>query len=66
MSDQPNPQKAIYLSPNQKRLPGNDRQASQPAGPQAQWVPHQSDMALDAWGEAVRLLRESGKLEGRG
>jgi hypothetical protein len=65
MSDQPNPQKAIYLSPNQKRLRGNGRQASQPARPQAQWVPHRSDMALDAWGEAVRLLRESGKLEGR-
>jgi hypothetical protein len=65
MSDQPNPHKAIYLSPNQKRLPGNGRQTTQSARPQAQWVPHQSDMALDAWGEAVRLLRERGVLEGR-
>ena len=62
MSNQPNPQKAIYLSPNQKRLPNNGRQANQPAKPKAQWVPHQSDMALDAWGVALRTLRESGKL----
>jgi len=66
MSDQPDPQKAIYLSPIQKRLPGTGRQATQSAKPQAEWVPHQSDMALEAWGEAVRLLRERGKLEGRG
>ena len=65
MSNQPNPQKAIYLSPNQKRLPRNGRQANQPAKPKAQWVPHQSDMALDAWGVALRTLRENGKLEGR-
>jgi hypothetical protein len=62
MSDQPNPQKAIHLSPNQKRLPGNGRQTNQSAK-STQWVPHQSDMALDAWGEAVRLLRENGKLD---
>jgi hypothetical protein len=62
MSDQPNPQKAIYLSPNQKRLPGNGRQTSQ-AARATQWVPHHSDMALDPWGEAVRVLRESGKLD---
>ena len=63
MSNQPNPQKAIYLSPNQKRLPSNGRQANQPAKPKSnQWVPHQSDMALDAWGVALRTLRESGKL----
>ena len=65
MSNQPNPQKAIYLSPNQKRLPQNGRQANQSAKPKAQWVPHQSDMALDAWGVALRTLRENGKLEGR-
>ena len=65
MSNQPNPQKAIYLSPNQTRLPRNGRQANQSAKPKAQWVPHQSDMALDAWGVALRTLRENGKLEGR-
>ncbi len=64
MSNQPNPQKAIYLSPNQKHLPDNGRQANQPARSN-QWTPHRSDMALDAWGVAVRVLRENGKLEGR-
>jgi hypothetical protein len=62
MSNQPNPQKAIYLSRSQKRLPGNGRQANQPARSN-QWIPHQSDMALDSWGVAVRVLRENGKLE---
>jgi hypothetical protein len=66
MSNQPNPQKAIYLSRNQRRLPSNGRQATQSARPQEQWVPHQSDMALDAWGVALRVLRENGKVEGRG
>jgi hypothetical protein len=66
MSNQPNPQKAIYLSPNQKRLRGNGRQANQPARPKEQWVPHRSDIALDAWGVALVALRENGKLEGRG
>jgi hypothetical protein len=65
MSNQPNPQKAIYLSPNQRRLPQNGRQATQSARSQEQWVTHQSDMALDAWGVALRVLRETGKLEGR-
>jgi hypothetical protein len=65
MSDKPNPQKAIYLSPDQQRLPRNGRRATQSARPQEQWVSHQSDMALDAWGVALRVLRENGKLEGR-
>jgi hypothetical protein len=58
MSNQPNPQKAIYLSRSQKRLPGNGRQANQPARSN-QWVPHQSDMALDCLGRrCARAARE--------
>ena len=55
--NQPDPQKAIYLQPNQQRVPG-EQHSPKPAA--AQWETHQGDQALDAWGVAVRTLREQG------
>ena len=56
--NKPDPQKAIYLQPNQRRVPGERR--SKKAASQPEWEPHQSDQALDAWGVALRALREQG------
>ncbi len=58
MSTKPDPQKALHLQPNQRRLPGEQRPQSQPQ-PSA-WEPHQSDQALDAWGVALRDLKAQG------
>jgi hypothetical protein len=57
--NQPDPQKAIVLKPNQRRLPGGERD-EKTRRPRPQWEPHQSDQALDAWGTALRVLREQG------
>ena len=60
MDQQPDPKKAIYLKPNQRRVPGS-RRSEKPKREQASsWEPHQSDQALDAWGTALRVLREQG------
>lgn len=56
MSTKPDPQKAIHLQPNQRRLPGEQRPKPQPSA----WEPHQGDQALDAWGVALRDLKEQG------
>ena len=55
MSSKPDPKKAVYLKPNQRR---RGRKAQPQA--KAQWQPHKSDQALDAWGVALRTLRERG------
>ena len=59
MSSKPDPKKAVYLKRNQRRLPGQQRRKQQQK-PAPQWEPHQSDCALDAWGVALRALREQG------
>lgn len=61
MDQQPDPKKAIYLKPNQRRVPGS-RRSQKPKREKAAsaWEPHQSDQALDAWGTALRVLREQG------
>ncbi|MBP7045817.1 MAG: hypothetical protein KBE23_23920 [Chloroflexi bacterium] len=61
--NKPDPQKAIYLQPNQRRVPGKRRSQRQTAVP-PQWEPHQSDQALDAWGAALRDMRRAGKWPG--
>ncbi|MBK8129232.1 MAG: hypothetical protein IPK53_10050 [bacterium] len=55
--NKPDPQKAIYLQPNQRRVPGERR--SKKVAPQPEWEPHQSDQAFDAW-EWLCALREQG------
>jgi hypothetical protein len=63
MDQQPDPNKAIYLKPNQRRVPGS-RRSQKPKREQASsWEPHRSDQALDAWGTALRVLRRAGKWE---
>ena len=57
--NQPDPQKVIVLKPNQRRLPGG-RRDKKAGSARPQWEPHQSDQALDAWGMALRVLREQG------
>ena len=57
--NQPDPQKAIYLQPHQRRVPGKRRCLKSGDVP-TPWQDHQSDQALDAWGVAVRALREQG------
>ncbi|MBK7180345.1 MAG: hypothetical protein IPH82_24695 [Chloroflexi bacterium] len=61
--NKPDPQKAIYLQPNQRRVPGKRRSQRQTAV-QPQWEPHPSDQALDAWGAALRDMRRAGKWPG--
>ena len=58
--NQLDPQKAIVLKPNQRRLPTKQRRQKQTAV-QPQWEVHQSDQALDAWGVALRDMRRAGK-----
>ena len=55
MNNKPDPKKAVYLKPNQRH---RGRKPQQPK--KSQWQPHQSDQALDAWGVALRTLRERG------
>jgi hypothetical protein len=60
MDQQPDPKKAIYLKPNQRRVPG-DRGSQKPKRDKtSSWEPHQSDQALDAWGVALRALKAQG------
>ncbi len=61
--NKPDPQKAIYLQPNQRRVPGK-RRSQRPTAVPPQWEPHQSDQALDAWGVALRDMRRAGKWPG--
>ena len=52
---QPDPAKAIVLKPKQRT-----RQRKQRTGSSQTWQPHQSSVALDSWGVALRTLREQG------
>ena len=52
---QPDPTKAIVLKPHQRNRKRQKRNATN-----ATWQPHQSDVALDSWGVALRTLREQG------
>ena len=55
MTKKPDPKKAVYLKPNQRR-----RRRVRESKPAASWEPHCSDQALDAWGVALRTLRQRG------
>ncbi|MBK7919031.1 MAG: hypothetical protein IPJ94_22765 [Chloroflexi bacterium] len=57
--NKPDPQKVIFLKANQRRVPGTRSRRKQTAV-QPTWEPHQSDQALDAWGVALRALKEQG------
>jgi hypothetical protein len=57
--NKPDPQKVIHLKANQQRLPSS-QQSQKPTAVQPPWEPHQSDQALDAWGVALRTLKEQG------
>ena len=52
---QPDPAKAIVLKPHQR-----NRQRKQRTNSSQTWQPHQSKVALDGWGIALRTLREQG------
>ncbi|MCA9945989.1 MAG: hypothetical protein KC449_21045 [Anaerolineales bacterium] len=54
-SKQPDPAKAIVLKPYQRT-----RQRKQRSVSSQTWQPHQSNVALDGWGVALRTLREQG------
>ncbi|MCA9942907.1 MAG: hypothetical protein KC449_05475 [Anaerolineales bacterium] len=54
-TQQPDPAKAIVLKPHQKT-----RQRKQRNNSSQTWQPHQSSVALDGWGVALRTLREQG------
>ena len=56
MNDRPDPQKAIYLKPQQRTL---ERRKKRPST-KSQWQPHRGDCAIDAWGTAIRTMREQG------
>ncbi|MCA9943099.1 MAG: hypothetical protein H6656_18990 [Ardenticatenaceae bacterium] len=53
--NQPNPAKAIVLKPHQRTR----KRQKRITGSQS-WQPHQSTVALDSWGVALRTLREQG------
>ena len=57
--NKPDPQKVIFLKANQRRVPGKRSRRKQTTV-QPTWEPHQSDQALDAWGVALRALKEQG------
>ncbi|MBK8988191.1 MAG: hypothetical protein IPM39_19350 [Chloroflexi bacterium] len=57
--NKPDPQKVIHLKANQRRVPGKQSRRKQTAV-QPQWETHQGDQALDAWGVALRALKEQG------
>ena len=57
--NKPDPQKVIFLKANQRRVSGKQSSQKQTAV-QPTWEPHQSDQALDAWGVALRALKEQG------
>jgi len=55
MSNKPDPKKAVYLKPNQRKRRRNGH-----GGKPSEWVEHKSSCALDPWGVAIRALRERG------
>lgn len=55
MSAKIDPKKAVYLEPGQRRLPGSKARKKQ-AGADSDWVEHKSNVALDEWGVAIRVL----------
>lgn len=57
--NKPDPKKVIFLKANQRRVPGKQSSQKQTAV-QSTWETHQSDQALDAWGVALRALKEQG------
>lgn len=59
MSRQPDSRKALHLKPNQRTLPEKKSGKKTNSG---QWVAHKGSAALDGWGVAIRVLRQSGKL----
>jgi hypothetical protein len=59
MSKKPDPEKALYLKPGQRRLPGSKKHNTQAADDE--WVEHKGSSALDEWGLALRILRKLGK-----
>jgi len=59
MSAKIDPKKALYLEPGQRRLPGSKQRKALAAG--GEWVQHESEVALDEWGVAIRVLRKAGK-----
>lgn len=54
--NQPDPAKAIVLKPHQR----NRKRQKRMAASNQTWQPHQSSVALDSWGVALRTLREQG------
>jgi len=56
MNSRPDPQKAIYLKPQQRTL---ERRRKRPST-KSQWQPHRGECAIDAWGTAIRTMREQG------
>lgn len=59
---QPDSQKALYLPPQRRRIGQRAVRHSQPKkASTSTWQPHQSDQALDAWGVALRRLKEQGQ-----
>ncbi len=53
MSSKPDPKKAMYLKPSQRRLRPQ-------AARKSPWTPHTGTAALDAWGTAMRDMRQAG------
>ena len=62
MNSRPDPQKAIYLKPQQR---ASERRKKRPST-KSQWQPHRGDCAIDAWGTAIRMMREQGVAWERG
>ncbi len=56
MSRKPDPQKAIYLKPNQHTLKKEKKQERS----QSQWQPYQGNAVYDDWGAAIRVMRTQG------
>lgn len=59
MSKKLDPEKALYLKPNQRTVPGRKRRKGWSSA--AEWVEHRGDAALDEWGVAIRVMRKLGK-----
>jgi hypothetical protein len=64
MTEKLDPGKAIYLKPNQRRLPQaaptDGLETTAPTDGMGQWVDHPFDCALDAWGTAIRDMKKAG------
>ena len=63
MSKKLDPEKALYLKPNQRTVPGRKRRKGRSSA--GGWVEHAAslngDAALDEWGVAIRVMRKLGK-----